>query len=250
MSAAPFRSAAFWTALRGARRALGAVAGAQTRVVVENTADADRPDEVVAVPWDALRRREPAVDPARVRVLDTEGAEVPVQVLDGDGDGVPDALLFLAALRPRQSRTYTVEAAPAAPVVARAHAVHHGPRDDLAWENDRGRVPDLRPRARRPRRARHERGRRLDQADARARRRRLVRRRRLPHRRGRGGRLLQRRPVAGRRRDGRLAGRAPVPGPQLHGPPRRRRRAAPGRRGNGSRALGRRRPDGDRDAAR
>ena len=62
---------------------------------------------------------------------------MPVQPFDADGDGTTDELLLLVSLWPGQSRAYTVEAAPAAPVTPRAHVRHDARRDDVAWENDR-----------------------------------------------------------------------------------------------------------------
>ncbi|MDT7856553.1 DUF4861 family protein [Rubrivirga sp. S365] len=110
---------------------------AQVSLRVENPAATERPDEIVSVDWEALQRRLPAARAGRVRVLDAEGGEAPSQVLDDDGDGTPDALLFLAPFWPGQARTFTVEAAPPAPVEARAHVLRDARRDDLAWENDR-----------------------------------------------------------------------------------------------------------------
>jgi hypothetical protein len=118
---------------------LGATpASAQTATVrVENPAEGARPDEVVSVAWDALQRRVPGLAPDRVRALDADGAEVPTQPFDADGDGTTDELLLLVSLWPGESKGYTVEAAPAASVAPRAHALHDARRDDVAWENDR-----------------------------------------------------------------------------------------------------------------
>ena len=119
--------------------ALSAAAPAvgQTTVHVENPTDRVRADEVVSVRWDALARRVPGLAPDRVRATDADGAEVPVQAFDADGDGTVDDLLLLVSLWPGQSRAYSVEAAPASPVAPRAHVRHDARRDDVAWENDR-----------------------------------------------------------------------------------------------------------------
>jgi len=117
---------------------VAAPASAQTATVrVENPTEAARPDEVVSVGWDALRRRVPQIEPDRVRALDADGAEVPVQPFDADGDGATDELLLLVSLWPGEARAYTVEATPAASVASRAHVRHDARRDDVAWENDR-----------------------------------------------------------------------------------------------------------------
>ena len=113
-------------------------ASAQTATVhVENPTDRVRQDEVVSVRWEALQRRIPGLAPDRVRAMDGDGAEVPVQAYDADGDGTTDDLLLLVSLWPQQHRTYTVEAAPASGTSPRAAARHDVRRDDVAWENDR-----------------------------------------------------------------------------------------------------------------
>ena len=113
-------------------------AGAQTTTVtVENPTDRARADEVVSVRWDTLQRRVAGLAPDRVRATDADGAEVPTQAFDADGDGVTDALLMLVSLWPHQSRAYTIEAAAARPAEPRTAARHDARRDDVAWENDR-----------------------------------------------------------------------------------------------------------------
>ncbi len=115
-----------------------ASAGAQTATVrVENPTEAARPDEVVSVRWDALQRRVPGLAPDRVRALDADGAEMPTQPFDADGDGTTDELLLLVSLWPGEAKGYTVEATPAASGTPRAHVLHDERRDDVAWENDR-----------------------------------------------------------------------------------------------------------------
>ena len=96
------------------RRAGGARCQRAGDVRVENPTDAARADEVVSVRWDALARRTPGLAADRVRATDADGAEVPVQAFDGDGDGTPDDLLLLVSLWPGQSRDLRVEAAPSA----------------------------------------------------------------------------------------------------------------------------------------
>lgn len=108
-------------------------------VQVENPLPSVRTDEVVSVPWSELRAALDAAGegPVRVRDAATE-EETTVQVLDADGDGQPDALLFLADFRAEERRRFVVEAAaPTRTPEPRAYAVHHEERDDVAWENDR-----------------------------------------------------------------------------------------------------------------
>ena len=105
---------------------------------VANPSDFARPDEIVSVDWDDLRTRNANIAPGNVRVLDDSGAEVLSQAVDSDADGTTDALLFLGSLRPNESRTFTVEAAPPdEDIAARVLVMHDDYRDDMAWESDR-----------------------------------------------------------------------------------------------------------------
>ena len=120
-----------------AQKAVKAAPGVNVRA--ENPLPIARPDEVLSLSWSTLRQRLPALDPARVRAVDAgSGAQLPVQVIDEDGNGQPDALLVLADFWPGQVRQLTVEAvAPDAPAKGRAYARHIDERDDIAWESDR-----------------------------------------------------------------------------------------------------------------
>lgn len=108
-------------------------------VRVENPVPRTRPDEIIELSWAALSRRLPGLDPARVRAVDAgTGAELPVQTVDADGDGVTDQLLVLADFAPGQVRQLRVAPlAPVAPSRPRAYARHIEDRDDVAWESDR-----------------------------------------------------------------------------------------------------------------
>ncbi len=124
-----------WVALTFA---LAAAAGAQpaaVSVLAENPLAFDRPDETLSVAWSAL----PGFAAGRVRVVEAAtGAEAPSQVVDADGDGRPDELVFQADFRAREQRRFRIEAqAPAQPYPARTFAAHKAERDDVAWENDR-----------------------------------------------------------------------------------------------------------------
>ena len=112
-------------------------APSQATVTVENPTARARAGELVSVRWDALARCLPGLAPDRVRALDADGAEVPTQPLDVDGDGVPDELVMRVSLWPNQRRPYTVETAAARPTPPRTAARHDARRDDVAWENDR-----------------------------------------------------------------------------------------------------------------
>lgn len=120
---------------------LPALAGAQTvGVRVENTLAIARRSETVEIPWAAVTQHVRGATPTHVRVLDAgTGREVVSQVVDDDGNGAPDALIFQSDFAPHETRAFTIEsAAPAAaPDTARVFVMHTVPRDDIAWESDR-----------------------------------------------------------------------------------------------------------------
>jgi rhamnogalacturonyl hydrolase YesR len=99
-------------------------------------------DAVVSVPWAEAAARLPGIRPDRVAVRDgLAGRFVPVQVLDADGDGVPEELLFAVRLLPGETRPYRIVKLAGAPPPTPPHrlAVRHVPerKDDFAFENDR-----------------------------------------------------------------------------------------------------------------
>jgi pectinesterase len=132
-----FRSLFLLALCLAAASALAQPAAVEVRV--ENPLDQPRPDEVVELDWSELQSRLPQLAEGNVRVIDAgSGDEVLTQVFDGDGDGAPEALLFLASLWPSETHTYTVEATPpAADLAPRSYARYDPPRDDMAWESDR-----------------------------------------------------------------------------------------------------------------
>lgn len=118
-----------------------AIAAAQgTGVRVENTLGIPRPSETVEIPWTTVTQRVRGATPTHVRVLDAgTGREIVSQVVDDDGNGTTDALIFQSDFAPRETKAFTIEsAAPAAtPDTARVFVMHTVPRDDIAWESDR-----------------------------------------------------------------------------------------------------------------
>lgn len=107
-------------------------------VTAENTLEIERRDEVVSLEWNALIQRHPSATPTRIRVLDAGIRELPSQVIDNDGDGKPDELLFLADFWPKERKTFAVESgSPAMKMQPRVFIRHDDPRDDVAWESDR-----------------------------------------------------------------------------------------------------------------
>lgn len=120
---------------------LGGVASAQpSRVTVrtENPLAIARRDETVSIQWAELQRRLHSVSAERVRVLDAEGRELASQVVDDDGDGALDVLIFQSGFEAKEARRFTIEgAAPTGKHAPRVHIRYDAPRDDVAWENDR-----------------------------------------------------------------------------------------------------------------
>lgn len=125
--------------LTAALPALGAAQRAPTLTVrAENALAVARNDETVTVPWTTVRRALPEAAPGRVRVTDANGAELLSQVVDNNGDGTMDELLFVADFRSGEKLSFTVAAAaPNAKATPRTFLYHDDPRDDVAWESDR-----------------------------------------------------------------------------------------------------------------
>jgi pectinesterase len=114
--------------------------GAQARYVVraESRLAITRRDETVSLPWADVQRRLTGAGADRLRVLDAEGREIPSQVVDDDGDGTPDALLFQGDWVGKEAHHFTIEAAaPTRKYPPRVAIRHDDPRDDIAWESDR-----------------------------------------------------------------------------------------------------------------
>ena len=107
-------------------------------VTAENPLAVERRDEVIAVPWSDVTRTLQSASPARVRAAEVGGSELASQVIDNDGDGKPDELLFLANFWPKEKKTFAITAeAPSRNAQPRVFIRHDDPRDDVAWESDR-----------------------------------------------------------------------------------------------------------------
>ena len=107
-------------------------------VTAENALAIERRDEVVSVDWKALTVALPAVTPTRVRIVDDNGSERPTQVIDNEGDGRFDALLFVADFWPKEKKSFTITAQNSSlKAPPRVFIRHDDPRDDIAWESDR-----------------------------------------------------------------------------------------------------------------
>jgi pectinesterase len=108
-------------------------------VRVQNTLTIARPEETIGIRWSDVRAHIPNAAPGSVRVRSSAGDEIVSQVVDNDGDGTMDELIFQGSFVPGEAKRFIVEGgAPGfAPPKARAYAVHEDPRDDVAWESDR-----------------------------------------------------------------------------------------------------------------
>ena len=127
--------------LTAAVLALPVTLGGQASYVVraENTLALTRTDETIGLAWGDVRAKLPAASATQVRVRDlASGREVVSQVVDNDGNGTMDELIFQSTFAPSEVKRFAIEAAAAAkPEKARVYASHQDPRDDVAWESDR-----------------------------------------------------------------------------------------------------------------
>ena len=117
------------------------VLAAQGSFVVraENALALTRTDETIGLAWSDVKAKLPNATPTLVRVRDFASGRVVVsQVVDNDGDGTMDELIFQATFAPNDVKRFVIEAAaPSKPDKVRVYASHQDPRDDVAWENDR-----------------------------------------------------------------------------------------------------------------
>lgn len=112
---------------------------AQLTVRAENTLDIARPSETIELAWPSVTSQLAGARAGNVRVLDAATrTEIPSQVVDDDGDGTPDSLIFQGSFFPHETKAFVVEAAPPAKVdTSPVFVTHTMPRDDMAWESDR-----------------------------------------------------------------------------------------------------------------
>jgi pectinesterase len=117
--------------------ALPAALSAQSYTIrAENTLGITRTDETIALPWSEVTARLHGTT-ARVRDL-ASGKEVVSQIVDNDGNGTQDELIFQATFAPGEVKRFAIETGAAMkPAAVRVYASHQDPRDDLAWESDR-----------------------------------------------------------------------------------------------------------------
>lgn len=115
----------------------------QVSVAVTSALDAPRPQQTVELAWRDLLAKLPEAKPESVAVFDeATGSSVTSQVLDENGDGKPELLLWQTDFAPRQTKTFIVAAnidrkklpVPAVTTTVRVSPEHF---DDYAWESDR-----------------------------------------------------------------------------------------------------------------
>jgi hypothetical protein len=110
-------------------------------ITVRNPLALARPVETISLPLAQLpvAVRQLALANLRVRDASTKALLVS-QLLDSDGDGKPDELLFQTAMPARGTKTFVLAAStepvPASPLTTFARFVPER-TDDFAWENDR-----------------------------------------------------------------------------------------------------------------
>ena len=110
----------------------------QVTITAQNPLAVERRDEVVSVDWKSVSDAMPGVAPSRLRVVDSNGRELPAQTIDNEADGRFDALLFVADFWPNEKKSFTISAqAPSLKATPRVFIRHDDPRDDIAWESDR-----------------------------------------------------------------------------------------------------------------
>ena len=117
---------------------LGSCSGPATLTVeVTNPSDADREDATVEIAWSRLSGL-PSLTPEQVVVLDSEGHEIPSQVLYC-GETEPQALIFQTDIDGGETETFRIALSDArAEYPAQAFGRQVPERyDDYAWENNK-----------------------------------------------------------------------------------------------------------------
>jgi len=110
---------------------------AAIKVTVKNPSSFERRAETIEIRWSTAVSSIPDLTPANVAVF-LEKNQIPSQVLDQDGDGAPDLLLFQADLGPHARQTFVVRSVRNRQVFpSLVDARYELPRTDVAWESDR-----------------------------------------------------------------------------------------------------------------
>jgi len=109
----------------------------ELHVKVVNPAPFDRPTETIELQWSEVQKALNSPDLAFVHVFENE-QQLLTQVIDVDGDGTPDILVFQSAFKQGEEKQFIVkktnDTQESKPI---AVAMFMVPREDVAWENDR-----------------------------------------------------------------------------------------------------------------
>jgi hypothetical protein len=120
---------------------MGAAPAPTATITVRNSLNLARRAETISLPLAQLPAAVRQLSASSLRVRDAATNAVLVsQVLDENGDGKPDALLFQTDVAAKGTKTFVLaagsEAMPASPVTTFARFVPER-TDDIAWENER-----------------------------------------------------------------------------------------------------------------
>lgn len=109
-------------------------------LTVKNSLDIDRPASTVSVPLDTLKELVTKYGADHVVVKDQDKLLV-TQLVDTEGDGIPNELLFKTDIKAGEEKSFTIEAvkdvAASAPEYTTYSRFVPERIDDYAWENDR-----------------------------------------------------------------------------------------------------------------
>lgn len=109
-------------------------------LTVKNSLDIDRPASTVSVPLDTLKELVTKYGADHVVVKDQDKLLV-TQLVDTEGDGIPNELLFQTDIKAGEEKSFTIEAvkdvAASAPEYTTYSRFVPERIDDYAWENDR-----------------------------------------------------------------------------------------------------------------
>jgi hypothetical protein len=110
-------------------------------VKVTNPLRAPRASDTVALSLADVRKLAPALDPGKTVVVDGAGRPVESQLVDLDGDEVPDQLVFQTDFAAGESKAFLVRPGQRRPPAREQFKVYgrfvRERHDDFAWENDR-----------------------------------------------------------------------------------------------------------------
>jgi len=110
-------------------------------VKVSNPLAAARQSQTIAIQIADLRKLAPSIEPGKLVVVDASKREVLSQLVDMDGDEIPDEIVFQADFAASESKTFTVEGGLRSPPSRDQYRVYgrfvRERHDDFAWENDR-----------------------------------------------------------------------------------------------------------------